>query len=236
MKCSKCGNDISRRAVFCSNCGAEINENYQAVNDAIINSASSVNTKILRILSIAFAILLASGLVITAKVSYRYNDYHSYAKSDKYAKKHIEELDAILAEGDYFEIDRYYDAKKIRFEYEDEKETHYNAMGYAATNFRHLMNYALEIQFSDTLRSTSTGSMIAGQVNSLLGAIETAESYEEGSFAKKYFECCNSDLNMILKVYFNVKDDELLLIRNSTLAENTIFFDAKVKELYDEKK
>lgn len=235
MKCSNCGNDISRRAVFCSHCGAEIKENYHAVNDAIISSASRVNTKVLRVLSIVFALLLVVAHVVIVEVTLSYNDDYRYSTSDKYASKHIEELDNVLAARDYYEIARYYDVHRIRFDYESEKENHYNEMGNIADNMVRIMDVALKMQFSDS-SYTYDGSTVANSVEYILLAYNHVNDYEEGSLAKTFMCESEADMEMILKVYFLVNDEEMEIIKNSKPAEIVIFFEERIEELRDAKK
>lgn len=235
MKCSNCGQDISRRAVFCSNCGAEIKENYKAVDEAIIDSASKVNTKMLRLLSIVLALLLAIGLVVTAFISFGYKKYHRYDSDEKYALAHVDELRNIIASGDYYEIDRYYTAHGIFFSYDNDKEEHYNNIGYSASNMKSIINIALDLTFSSS-RSDSRGSSMANFYSYIRNNIEAAKEYEEGSLAKNYYACLESDLDMILKVYFGVRDDELESLKSGSVAENTILFDSIIKEKIDGKR
>lgn len=235
MKCSNCGHDISRRAVFCSNCGAEIKENYKAVDDAIIDSASRVNTKILRILSIILALLLAIGLVVTAFVSFGYKKYHRYDSDEKYALSHIDELRDIIAAGDYYEIDRYYMNHGIYFSYDKDKAEHYNSIGYSASSMKSIINVAMDIQF-DNNKYGSTGSSMANYYSNIRNNIESSREYNDGLLAKEFFDNLESDLNMILKVYFGVTDDELEYLKNGSVAENTILFDSIIKEKTDGKR
>lgn len=235
MKCSNCGHDISRRAVFCSNCGMEIKDNYKAVDDAIIESASRVNTKILRILSIVFALLLAIGLVITTFFSFAYKRYHRYESNEKYAMAHLDELEHIIASNDYYVIDRYYTNHAIYFSYDNDKDTHYNSMGYTAASMRSIINTALDIQFASN-RYNASGSSMASFYSSVHNNIEAASEYQEGTLAKNYYENVESDLNMILKVYFGVSDEEIGILESGSVAENTILFDSIIKEKCDGKR
>lgn len=231
MKCENCGNDVSRRALFCSNCGTKINDNYMAANEAIVNTVSRVNIKVLRIICVLVTFILAIGLVVLINHAYEIRYRYNSENSSSYANEHMDEFLEIINNADHYEISRFYNRNNIYFSYNENQEK-YNEIERGAYSFCVIMNHAMMYCFEDEKPVYDETENIARNIHSIYSYYDEVSSLPEESVARKYYDRLVQDTEMILKVYYKLDDDIVSSLHEMSNAEIAIIIAEAESRIY----
>ena len=233
MKCEHCGANLRMEDAFCPYCGTEnpfakqhradmerFTEDYKKTREEVLTKSRQFNHKNFKITLTAITIAMAAVLMLLVVFNDSLCYDHERATALRESSSYTEELKELIAHDDYLAVYELMYSKKMNvyygeglYEFSDVKSASYN--------------YA-EI-FEDLLTAQDPSSYSKYAASYISDALKTfysdryADEHEE--YIQTYLDHLMRDVNLMLKTYLKLNDDEIALLPELSDAERTLLIE-----------
>lgn len=247
MKCEYCGGSLSLEDEYCPHCSRENIHAKQHIEDmkyyhgefedtkAYVRNKAGVYSAIsVRAVIIAVLLLLTIGLFVMSGMSWDIYKNYKRAQADSRYLEYSAEMDRMIKNGDYLELDRYVSAKMIR-RYDgayDSYMPYIQACDYYKDVYDCIHRFISCNSVEDMGSSCDLfGSSIEFFYREYENMEKKTKDYDLDSDGyQKMLHSMEKEIHLMLKVYCGFTDSELEELGSISKARKDVLFEEKLKQ------